>query len=185
MSMEMSVAEQERYVKSLEKGQVYQDYVVAMLIKHKGIVLSNFSSLLFQYGIGEGYQGFEIKLDLPSKETGRLLIETGRRSSVNDDWKDSGIYRNDNAEFYIVGNYGFFYLFDVKVLRRIEKSKNFFREDSSDTGKWFLLEQSVIEKDPPYICKVICGEFGKKLLEGLQGKANHLTKKINNQGRTP
>ena len=78
--MAMNAVEKEHYEKCLEDGKEFQDYVVSMLIKHKGIAISSFSSLLFQYGIGEGYQGFEIKLDLPSANTGNLLIETGERT---------------------------------------------------------------------------------------------------------
>lgn len=164
----MNAVEKENYEKCLEAGKEFQDFVVSMLIKHKGIAISNFSSLLFQYGIGEGYQGFEIKLDLPSAKTGRLLIETGERTSKSGDWVKSGIYRDDNTDFYIVGNYEFFYMFDVKVLRRMDDNGDYLCKKETDTGRFFLLDQSEIEfLDPPYIWKVECGDEGKELIEKI------------------
>ena len=175
--MAMNAVEKEHYEKCLEDGKEFQDYVVSMLIKHKGIAISSFSSLLFQYGIGEGYQGFEIKLDLPSANTGNLLIETGERTSKSGSWVKSGIHRYDNTDFYVVGNYKFFYLFDVKVLRRMEEKEEYLCKKETDTGQFFLLEQSVIEQDPPYIWKIECGDEGEELMKRLATPQNRFKEK--------
>nr|VFK47024.1 MAG: hypothetical protein BECKSD772F_GA0070984_13482 [Candidatus Kentron sp. SD]VFK50083.1 MAG: hypothetical protein BECKSD772E_GA0070983_13382 [Candidatus Kentron sp. SD]VFK81337.1 MAG: hypothetical protein BECKSD772D_GA0070982_13142 [Candidatus Kentron sp. SD] len=166
--MGMSAVEKENYERCLESGNQFQDYVVSMLIKHKGIVLSNFSSRLFQWSIGEGYQGFEIKFDAPSERGENLLIETGERRSASGNWVKSGIHRDDNTDIYIIGNYEFFYVFDVKVLRRMEERSEFLRRHETDTGQFFLLRKSEIEKTVPYIYKIDCGEEGKKLLSQVK-----------------
>lgn len=168
----MNVCEEENYDNLLEIGNEFQDFVIAMLIKHKGIVLSNFSSQLFQYKIGEGYQGFEIKLDRRSEKGENLLIEIGERKSKDSEhWVDSGIYRNDNTDFYIVGNYKFFYVFDVKVLRKIHKNGDFLCHKETKTGKFFLIKKENIEKQLSYICKINCGTDGEELLKKLEVKA--------------
>lgn len=164
MFMGMSATEKEYYERCLESGNQFQDYVVSMLIKHKGLVLSNFSSRLFQWAIGEGYQGVEIKFDAPSEKGENLLIETSERRSASGKWVKSGIHKDNNTDIYIVGNYKFFYVFDVKVLRRMEENKEFLERKETDTGQFFLLKKREIEKTVPYIYKINCGEEGEKLM---------------------
>ena len=84
------------------------------------------------------------------------MFETGETTSKSGSWVNSGIHRDDNTDFYIVGNYQFFYVFDVKVLRRMEAKGEYLCKKETDTGQFFLLDQSAIEQDPPYIWKIKC-----------------------------
>lgn len=162
--MATKLDERNHYKNCLDQGQVYQDFVISALINHRGLVLSNFSSKLYQFNIGENFQGVEIKGDFPSLTTGNILIETDERTSKKKEWCKSGIYRFDNTKIYIVGNYSFFYLFDVKVLRRehkkMQEAKNGETENLkkflSDTGRGFLWKIQDIEERQIYIDKIDC-----------------------------
>lgn len=164
--MEIKLHEKTHYQDCLEQGLVYQDFVTWVLVKRRGLVLSNFSSRLYQFNVGENFQGFEIKGDFTSSKTGNLLIETEERTSIKNSWVASGIYRRDNTKIYIVGNYSFFYLFDVKVLRRehqdflaTDGDTEIHKEFQSKTGKGFLWKIDDIEKRETYIDKVNCRQY--------------------------
>ena len=70
--MEIKLHEKEHYQNCLDQGLIYQDFVTWVLIKRRGLVLSNFSSRLYQFNIGENFQGIEIKGDFPSSKTGNF-----------------------------------------------------------------------------------------------------------------
>lgn len=178
------------YYDCLKSGRLYQDFVMQMLRRKKGWAISVFSSLFFQKNIGESAQGIEIKLDNPSESSGRLLIETARRFNEDGKWVPSGICRKDNTIHYAVGNFEFFYVFDVKVLRRIYKEfqtakerdemphyfKPMYSEEQlkNETGNGFLWDIANIEERDLFLFRVDCKEEGKFLLReiGFQGKKN-------------
>ncbi len=182
--MFMGMKQSNYYQNCLDEGTVYQDFVVQMLRKKKGWFISVFSSLFYQFNEGESDQGFEIKLDQPSASSGRILIETAERTSIDKKWTPSGIYRRDNTIHYIVGNYEFFYVFDVKSLRRVhEKFKkykesgnipDYFRSMYSDevlnkkTGDGFLWDIKNLEAIDIYLFKIDCMDEGKELLKKIR-----------------
>lgn len=107
---------------SFADGMEFQDFVVEQFNKW-GLYIQIHSSKKYQYERGESVQRVEIKLDRRCTETGRLSIEVGERTSLNNPWVRSGIYRNDNTCMYIQGNKERLYLFDRKVLARYHKIK--------------------------------------------------------------
>ena len=103
---------------TFQRGLEYQDFVCELLARHH-IVLQNIASKRFQFEVGENLHGWEIKLDRPCTETGRLSIEIAEKSrAAMPNWTPSGIYREDNSWLYIQGNYELVFLFAVNWLRR-------------------------------------------------------------------
>ena len=99
---------------SMEVGHQFQDFIINQFIIKYGIVISIYSSRKYQFDIGESRQGFEIKYDARSTgdntyvkctPTNLVAIEVYEKTNANNiDWVKSGILRDDNTTFYIIGN---------------------------------------------------------------------------------
>lgn len=120
---------------SLEVGHEFQDYVVEILTKHKGLSISIYQSKKYQFSKGESLQGIEIKYDSRSTgdctynkctATNNVAIEVAEKTNINlSDFTPSGIYRRDNTWLYIVGNYHQFWAFGKKHLILLHKKGNY------------------------------------------------------------
>lgn len=127
------------YFEKLEEGLEYQDFITELLIKEIGISLSTFSSKNYQNKIGENRQGFEIKFDNKMLDTGNIYIEVKEKSNPNNqNYVNSGIYRNDNTWLYLIGNYQTVYIFGKSHLKLMYES-NKYREVKTKTSIGFLL----------------------------------------------
>jgi len=103
--------------KSVEDGLKFQDFMMDWLRK-EGIFFSSYVSRDYQYKKGESPQRIEIKFDQDCSNTGRLSVEVAERSSTKIQlWTPSGIFRDDNAWWYIQGNYTIAYLFNKNTLK--------------------------------------------------------------------
>lgn len=109
---------------SVEDGLKFQDNMMDWLRK-EGIFFSSYVSRDYQYKKGESPQRIEIKFDGNCSNSGRLSLEIAERSSKSiETWTPSGIFREDNAWWYIQGNHTIAYLFDRKILREYFVSVN-------------------------------------------------------------
>jgi len=130
------------YEKMLNTGLKYQDFLTKELIRY-GIILMNYSTKEYQNNYGEGYTRYEIKFDNKFKNTGNLYIELYERSDIKYKWTESGILRNDNTLFYLIGDYNKTYLFQKKVLQQIISK---YRHVETPTSKGVLLPIDKIKK---------------------------------------
>ncbi len=131
---------------SLGGGALFQDFVVEVL-SNRGIHIQVYTSKEKQLRVGESIQGFEIKLDNRSADTGRLSIEIAENSNPNNaKWVDSGIFREDNAIFYIQGNYMGFYIFEKKTLINLFRKYKFRVSEFNGTIRRFYLPLDLASK---------------------------------------
>jgi len=118
-------------------------------LHQEGIIIQNFCSKKFQYEVGENIQGIEIKLDRRSLETKRICIEVAEKRPELTTWMPSGILRNDNTRFYIVGNDSYFYLFSRKLLKQLYHSRKYQLYEHPNQGptiRNFFLTDNEAEK---------------------------------------
>ena len=109
--------------KSYQSGLEFQDFVVDLLREKLGIVITNYQSQRFQFGVGENKQGIEIKLDRDILGTRNVSIEIAEKAKAsNPYYVSSGIYRNDNSWLYIQGNWNIVFIFSKNILRLLHKS---------------------------------------------------------------
>jgi hypothetical protein len=107
-----------------EEALKYQDFVVDMLLKELGLVVSNYSSKYYQFNFGESRQGVEIKMDLRMTETHNVSVEVAEKSRADiENWTPSGIMRQDNTWLYVQGNYEKIFIFGKKLLQGIYKAR--------------------------------------------------------------
>ncbi len=112
--------------KSYQSGLEFQDFVVDLLREQLGIVITNYQSQRFQFGVGENKQGIEIKLDRDILRTNNVSIEIAEKTRAgNPDYVPSGIYRNDNSWLYIQGNWDIVFIFSKNILRLLQKSRRY------------------------------------------------------------
>ncbi len=138
--------------KSYQSGLEFQDFVCELLREQLGIVITNYQSQRFQFGVGENKQGIEIKLDRDILRTNNVSIETAEKTRANNpNYAPSGIYRNDNSWLYIQGNWDIVFIFSKNTLRLLHKSGR-YKINTLPTLKSFLLP---INDAKTYAAKVL------------------------------
>lgn len=111
---------------TFEQGLEFQDFVIDVLCRELGLVVSNYSSRRWQFEAGENKQGIEIKLDNRMLETGNVSIEIGEKSRVSRNYYvPSGIMRDDNSWLYIQGNYELLFIFAKRILVQLYRAKRY------------------------------------------------------------
>lgn len=129
------------YGRQLEDAQIYQDWVMAHLMKH-GIVIQIYGSKQYQHAKGESISGDEIKFDKRMKDTGNLYIETFEKSHPQNTWYvESGVLR-EGIRRWIHGDYDEIYVFEVSALRKILFGALKYREVKTQTSKGLLLPKA-------------------------------------------
>ena len=135
------------FEEQLELGQEFQDHCMEIIWERLNILLGNYSSKKYQYKHGENMQGFELKYDRSFEETGNLWIEVSKRKSPYEPYYTAGIYHQDNAWLYCIGNYKILFIFSKKLLRQLHKTgKYLVRPNKLDTSKCFLLSTEEADK---------------------------------------
>jgi len=125
-----------------QQGINYQDYIVKTLYTF-GIIIIPLSSKQAQYTIGESLTGHEIKFDAKFEITDNLYIETHEKvNATNLSFIRSGILREDNILFYIIGNYSECYIFTKNTLKTIAQTCH---KVETQTSQGFLLPRKKAE----------------------------------------
>lgn len=110
-----------------------------LALRDIGVIVQNYSSKEYQYKLGENIQGWEIKLDARSADTGRLSIEIAEKKFADQiDWIPSGIYGHNCPHFYIQGNHTGIFIFITDFLKRLHKL-NRYEEKEEPTIRTFYL----------------------------------------------
>jgi len=125
------------YNEQLKAGSEFQDFC-SIKFAERGIPITNFSSEKYQKEKGENMQGYEFKLDKQFRNTGNLWVELAEKSNSNNaEYINSGILRNDNTMFYIMGDYEGVFLMQKKLLIVISANYKIL-ENKMKTSKGFL-----------------------------------------------
>lgn len=144
----------EYYAQRLAEGKKYELFIKEQL-KEKLNIDINILNDMYQNS-GETIEGYEIKFDDRMKETGNIYIEYAeKRSSKNANYIESGILKNDNTIFFVIGNYSEFFIIDKEVLVKLykEKDRN-IRFVQIDTSRGFLISKQFASTITPYHIKI-------------------------------
>ena len=111
----------EYYKEKIEEGLKYQDFVCDQLRRMTPArIIMPYCSRDYQYRNGESASGYEIKYDGRMADTGNIYIEVAEKSDPNiQGWTESGIYRDDNTLYYLIGDYKKAYVFSKHQLKRL------------------------------------------------------------------
>lgn len=120
------------------KGNAYQDWVVSVWpLCYPGKTLTLRNSRIGQWD-GETDEGVEIKFDdkiYTYCPTGRLYIELEEKvKQDNDSYVLSGIYRQDNSKYYLIGDYIEWWIFAKQTLVDLDKKNPDYLYRPKPTG---------------------------------------------------
>lgn len=101
-----------------EIGEQYQDFVMKELLKI-GVVVQCYSSGKYQYECGESISGIEIKHDSKIKETKRIYFETNAINKDLNKFVKGGIFKEDNAWLYVIGDEDDIYIFAKAQIKQL------------------------------------------------------------------
>jgi len=134
---------------SMEVGHMFQDFIIEQFIIKYGIAISIYSSKHYQFKKGESRQGFEVKYDARSTgdsthvkctPTNNVAIELYEKTNAfNKEWVKSGILREDNTMFYIIGNYHKAWWIEKRILQEVYKTNKYPVLETKDTLKSLLI----------------------------------------------
>jgi hypothetical protein len=138
----------------IESGLRYQDFAIDLLYQTIGLVVVQYASRMYQISIGESRTGVEIKHDEKYATTGNLWIEVAEKARPRDgDYFPSGICRDDNSWFYVIGNYDIVFGFQKTLLLalRTQAQKYPIRENKTRTSQGFLLRDEVARRCAAFV----------------------------------
>tara|TARA_R100000951_G_C2587793_1_gene163981 strand:- start:43 stop:534 length:492 start_codon:yes stop_codon:yes gene_type:complete len=143
----MKTQEQEQ-LKKFEKAHKFQDQVYRYFIDEWGWHLTHITSVENQYEQGENLQGIEIKHDqMFEKGSPNVFISVERYYPYlhpDERTQPSGIMKQHNKRFYIIGGKHKFYILPLEALRTFYRNEqpyliNGFKSKGNGTEKGFLL----------------------------------------------
>lgn len=122
----------------LQAGHEFEVWVEKEFAKY-GIDLGNYLDENGQYA-GENEFGLEIKHDMKLAETGNIYIEYQERLRNTNDWVNSGILKEDNTKYWIIGSPAEYYIMKKSDLISIYNSLCF--NPYGVPGCWFVKEKA-------------------------------------------
>lgn len=134
----------------MEKAHEFEVYI-ENLFRENGILMGYFSG--DEQYIGETKIGVEIKNDEMMLETGNIYIEYQERMKNCREWQNSGILKNDNTLFWIIGAKGKYYIIEksklIDIYQKLASGAQvpgcmFRAERAHGTSKGFIIKKEVI-----------------------------------------
>ncbi len=141
----------DNYRKQLNSSAIFENWVNKEFLA-RGIDLGFFEDS--QQYTGETQKGLEIKNDERSKITGNLYIEYQEKlSGDKEEWSNSGILKDDNTIYWIIGHPDEYYFFKkqdlLEIYYRLERKDptlpigfRFVEEKTEKTSKGFLIPKT-------------------------------------------
>jgi hypothetical protein len=108
------------FTKQLEEAFLFENYIANLLKDRFDMEIGAFMDAHGQYDLGENALGIEIKNDKLVHKTGNLYIEYQEKSNAdNHSFVSSGILKNDNTRYFLIGTQERFYILHKKRLLEI------------------------------------------------------------------
>lgn len=90
------------YIKQLTASHQFEVYI-DHVFRINGYDIGLFYGRSQQYKRGETEAGIEIKCDMKLQETGNVYIEYQERINSNGEWVNSGILKEDETRYFLIG----------------------------------------------------------------------------------
>lgn len=124
-------------IKRINDSGKFEEFIKEEFLKY-GIDIG------FYYGkeqyIGENKLGIEIKNDKIVKNTGNIYIEYQERHTQVDIWTNSGILKEDNSKYWLIGDFDNYYIISKETLVDIFKNKKYDRIVETPTSRGYVLK---------------------------------------------
>lgn len=130
-----------------EEDLQFQDFCMKLLYKD-GMPICIYGSQKYQIEEGESIGRVEIKHDKKMKDTGNIYIEYAERHDPQKAFVYSGILRDDNTLYYMIGDYERIFLLGKYQLLAILHN---FEKKGTPTSKGIVVPIEYLEKHKPII----------------------------------
>ncbi|MFV8362987.1 hypothetical protein ACNQGO_06305 [Flavobacterium sp. ZT3P35] len=108
------------YKVKLQESFIFENQIANILEKEYDLEIGQYLTPEGQYDLGENALGIEIKNDTLIAKYGNVYIEYQEKSkSSNSVFINSGILKNDNSIYFLIGTIDAFYIFKKKRLLEI------------------------------------------------------------------
>lgn len=138
------------YKTKLQTAFEFENYIAKLLQRDYNLDLEQFLTPEGQYSLGENKLGIEIKNDTLINKWGNIYIEYAEKSNSNHDkYIKSGILKNDNSIYFLIGDKDHFWIFrkkrlleifreEVQIIKRGHKSTRGIKFKKISTSKGFI-----------------------------------------------
>ncbi|MBU0477956.1 MAG: hypothetical protein KKH94_12390 [Candidatus Omnitrophica bacterium] len=118
------------FKKQLQASFEFEEFLKKFFKDKYGLDLGQYLTPEGQYYKGENELGIEIKHDMMYKKTGNLYIEYAEKAkSENTKWINSGIEKEDNTTYFLIGDYEKFWVFrKERLLEILEEERQYVKE---------------------------------------------------------
>ncbi len=101
----------EYFTRQLEEAFLFENYIANLLKDQFNMEIGAYMDAQGQYDLGENALGIEIKNDKLVQKTRNLYIEYEEKSNSNNNkYVSSGILKNDNTRYFLIGTAQEFYI---------------------------------------------------------------------------
>lgn len=112
------------YKGKLQDSFEFENYIAQVIAENYGLDLGQYLTPQGQYELGENALGIEIKNDTLISKYGNVYIEYQEKSSGgNHAFVNSGILKNDNCQYFLIGTRKKFYIFRKERLVQLLKEE--------------------------------------------------------------
>jgi hypothetical protein len=126
------------YKEKLQDSFLFENYIAGLLEQQYGLEIGQYLTPEGQYDLGENALGIEIKNDTLIAKYGNVYIEYQEKSkSSNSVFINSGILKNDNTIYFLIGTVDAFYIFKKQRLLEI------FHEEVERSKKGLASERGI------------------------------------------
>ena len=142
------------YKGKLQDSFLFENYIAKLLERDYGLDLGQYMTPKGQYELGENTLGIEIKNDTLIEKYGNVYIEYQEKSRSNNyDYVNSGILKNDNCAYFLIGTQEKFYIFKKARLIQIFKEEILYKKKGIRSQRGILFKQIATSKGYVYPVK--------------------------------
>lgn len=135
-------AKTDYYKEKLQDSFLFENHIAALLQGYYSLDLGPYLTPEGQYNLGENALGIEIKNDTLIAKYGNVYIEYQEKSNAfNGTYIDSGILKNDNCKFFLIGTVEKFYIFKKERLIEVFNEELLLYKDGKSSERGIKFKQ--------------------------------------------
>lgn len=142
------------YKEKLQASSEFESYIESFFRENYGLELGQYLTPDGQYYKGENELGIEIKNDMLIKKYGNIYIEYAEKSrSTNAIFIPSGILKEDNSKYFLIGDRDKFWVFKKKRLIEIYREEEVLRKQGRPSERGISFKEKPTSKGFVYPVK--------------------------------
>lgn len=143
------------YKGKLQDAFLFESHIATLLQEQYGLDLGPYLTPEGQYNLGENALGIEIKNDTLIAKYGNVYIEYQEKSNAfNYTYVDSGILKNDNCKYFLIGTAEKFYIFKKERLVEIYHEERLLQNEGKSSQRGITFKQIATSRGYVYPVRI-------------------------------